>query len=285
MIDSRVNTFLSLCRLMNYRKVAEELNMTQPGVTQHIQFLEAEYGCKFFEYDHHTLKMTEKAEAFKEYAQSILYQENKIREELLSDAGINLKIGATKTIGEFVIENHCKNYLMGKNNFLSIEVDNTEHLLSKVDQGDLDFAMVEGIFDRTKYKYQLYKKENFLGICNKSHRFAGKAVDIEDIFHEHLFVREKGSGTRDIFENTLLEKNHKLSEFQNISEVGNFNLLLSLQKSLNGITFAYQAILEKNKDLSSFTIKNMNSQHEFNYVYLDTQFSQKYVDYFDTYRR
>lgn len=285
MIDSRINTFLSLCRLMNYRKVAEELNMTQPGVTQHIQFLEAEYGCKFFEYDHHTLKMTKKAEAFKEYAQNILYQENKIREELLAESGINLKIGATKTIGEFVIEKHCKNYLSEKNNFLNIEVDNTEHLLSKVDQGELDFAMIEGIFDRTKYKYQLYKKEKFLGICKKSHRFAEKTVNIEDIFQEHLFVREKGSGTRDIFESILLEKNHKLSEFSNISEVGNFNLLLSLQKSLNGITFAYQSILRKNKDLRSFTIKNIKSEHEFNYVYLDTQFSQKYVDYFDSYRR
>ena len=48
MIDTRIETFLTLCRVMNYRKTAELLNMTQPAVTQHIHFLEEQYGCKLF---------------------------------------------------------------------------------------------------------------------------------------------------------------------------------------------------------------------------------------------
>ena len=44
MIDTRVETFLTLCRVMNYRRTAELLHMTQPAVTQHIHFLEARYG-------------------------------------------------------------------------------------------------------------------------------------------------------------------------------------------------------------------------------------------------
>ena len=43
MIDSRMETFLTLCRVMNYRKTAELLNMTQPAVTQHIHYLENHY--------------------------------------------------------------------------------------------------------------------------------------------------------------------------------------------------------------------------------------------------
>ena len=51
MFDRRMYTFHTLYREMNYRKTAEVLNMTQPGVTQHIQFLEAEYGVKLFQYE------------------------------------------------------------------------------------------------------------------------------------------------------------------------------------------------------------------------------------------
>lgn len=40
MIDYRLETFLTLCRQMNYRRTAEEMNITQPAVTQHIQYLE-----------------------------------------------------------------------------------------------------------------------------------------------------------------------------------------------------------------------------------------------------
>ena len=50
MLDSRIYTFLKLCDVMNYRITAEELNMTQPAVTQHIKFLENYYGCNFFKY-------------------------------------------------------------------------------------------------------------------------------------------------------------------------------------------------------------------------------------------
>ena len=58
MLDYRVLTFLALYDEMNYRKTAEKLNMTQPGVTQHIHFLEHYYGIKLFEYDGRILSKT-----------------------------------------------------------------------------------------------------------------------------------------------------------------------------------------------------------------------------------
>lgn len=42
MLDHRAETFMAVCNLMNYRKAAELLHITQPAVTQHIQYLEKE---------------------------------------------------------------------------------------------------------------------------------------------------------------------------------------------------------------------------------------------------
>lgn len=47
MLDHRTETFMTVCNVMNYREAAELLHITQPAVTQHIQFLEKEYGCRF----------------------------------------------------------------------------------------------------------------------------------------------------------------------------------------------------------------------------------------------
>lgn len=58
MLDYRVSTFLTLYDEMNYRRTAERLNMTQPGVTQHIHYLENYYGVKLFEYNGRTLSRT-----------------------------------------------------------------------------------------------------------------------------------------------------------------------------------------------------------------------------------
>lgn len=48
MLDHRTKTFMTVCNVMNYREAAELLHITQPAVTQHIQFLEKEYGCRLF---------------------------------------------------------------------------------------------------------------------------------------------------------------------------------------------------------------------------------------------
>ena len=67
MLDYRVFTFLALYDEMNYRRTAEKLNMTQPGVTQHIHYLENYYGVKLFEYDGRTLSRTKNAQRLKRY--------------------------------------------------------------------------------------------------------------------------------------------------------------------------------------------------------------------------
>ena len=46
MLDHRTETFMAVCSVMNYREAAELLHITQPAVTQHIQFLEKEYGLE-----------------------------------------------------------------------------------------------------------------------------------------------------------------------------------------------------------------------------------------------
>ncbi len=40
MLDHRIETFLAVCRTLNYTRAAEELSLTQPAVSQHIAALE-----------------------------------------------------------------------------------------------------------------------------------------------------------------------------------------------------------------------------------------------------
>ena len=43
MQDFRMETFLTVCKYLNYTKAAQELNLTQPAVSQHIRYLENFY--------------------------------------------------------------------------------------------------------------------------------------------------------------------------------------------------------------------------------------------------
>ena len=61
MLDSRIDTFLLLCKVMNFRKTADLLGISQPAVTQQIHHLETKYGQKLFRYENRRLEKTEAA--------------------------------------------------------------------------------------------------------------------------------------------------------------------------------------------------------------------------------
>ena len=283
MIDTRIETFLTLCRVMNYRKTAELLNMTQPAVTQHIHFLEEQYGCKLFRYDRRTLTMTKEAELLQKYAENVLYQEKKLKAELEQSDGVSLSIGATKTIGEYVIGDHVSAFLSEPDHRISVTVENTETLLTDLSAGKIDFALIEGYFDRSRYASRLYRKEPFVGLCGKGHIFANKNIPIDKIWDQNLLLREEGSGTRDILGQLLTESNHSFSKFERITTISNFGLITRLLENNNCITFAYHAVGETNSSLSEFHVMGWDISREFNYVYLDTPFSEYAVDVFSGY--
>ena len=284
MQDHRMETFLTLCETMNYRQAAERLHITQPAVTQHIQYLEAHYGCKLFSYDGRKLSKTEQAELLERGAHAMNYQEERLRADLRLQRTPSLSIGATKTIGEFVIAEHVSRYLEAPGNRLSVDVDNTARILERLNRGKLDFAIVEGYYSRSEYGDCLYQKEPFVGLCAKDHPLAGQTVPLDELWGEDLLLREKGSGTREILENFLNERNHTVTDFARVTCIGNLGLLERLLVRRKGITFAYAAAAAGNDQLARFFVEGMELQREFNYVFLRGTGAKDLVELFESYR-
>lgn len=272
MLDNRIYTFLKLCDLMNYRATAEALNMTQPAVTQHIKYLEREYGCRLFYYNGKKIYKTEAAHMLEQYGRSAAYNEINIRQKLESPEKSKVRIGVTKTIGSYVIGDRIVDIMKRKDMELYLVVDNTENLLHMLNQRDIDLALIEGFFDKDDYGYSLMKTENFVGICAKNHEFAGKEVAFEDIFKETLILREEGSGTRSIFEEVLKEHNYSVSGFDGTACINSFILIKKLVLADCGISFVYEAVADSDSDLATFTIKGVEVKREFSFVFLkDTE--------------
>lgn len=277
MLDYRITTFLTLYREMNYRKTAELLNMTQPGVTHHIHFLENHYNIKLFEYNGRALQKTKNAEILKRHIDSMMTEEHAMRQEFLERNSVVLNVGATKTIGEFVLVDTVRKFLSDKHHNINLVVDNTENLLQMLENAELDFAVVEGVFDKTRYCYHLFKKENFSGICAKDHRFARKKVSIDDIFEETLIVREQGSGTRRLLEQAISDRGFSLDSFCRVISVSNFSVITDMIAKDNAISFAYEPIAINKPSLATFEVEDMQIKGEFNFVYCNTSIAREKI--------
>ena len=278
MLDYRVLTFLVLYDEMNYRRTAEKLNMTQPGVTQHIHYLENYYGVKLFEYDGRTLSRTKNSDRLKSYFDSILAEETDIREKFFPTDTVHITIGATKTIGEFVIVPEIRSFLQDPKHNLDLIIDNTENLLHMLEKSEIDFAVIEGVFDKSKYGYHLFKKEAFVGVCSKRHSFANKTVTLEDIFKEDIVVRELFSGTKMLLQNAITSRGFSLDNFKRCISVSNFSIICDLVANNGAITFAYEPISHCRNDLATFAVEDMQINGEFNFVYCNEKIAKEKID-------
>lgn len=284
MLDYRMDTFLTLCETMNYRKASERLNVTQPAVTQHVQYLERHYGCRLFSYDGRKLEITPEGELLRRNAQAMRYREKKLMESLKQNKGHKLAIGATKTIGEFLIADHVAAFLEREENQLHVNVDNTEKLLEQLDGGELDFALIEGYFDGSRYGSAIYDAADFVGVCGTTHPFAGSVISMERLWNEEVFLREEGSGTRKILESLLQENNRSLKDFRRSTCLVNFGLIERLLATGRGVTFAYEPVAANSQRLATFRVEGWQVRREFHYVFLPETEAEKNVTIFEEYR-
>ena len=272
MLDFRIYTFLELCKTLSYTKTAENLHMTQPAVTQHIKFLEEFYKNKLFLYSGRTLSLTAYGKLLYRYLIAMNSDSEKIKEKVLNlSSNIHtLNFGATLTIGEYLIPRVLKKLSCDYPEIsVSISVKDTKLLLEKLENGDIDF---------------LLSKEEFVAVCSNKSRFSQGEFTFEELLGERIIVREKGSGSRDIFEKILYDNNLSINDFNKKYEIENIKVIKEMVKEERGITFIYKTAVEKeveNKELSIINLKNFHAEREFNFVFLkDSIHKDEYKNWF-----
>ena len=279
-MDSKMHTFLTLCQTMNYRIAAERLHLSQPAVTKQIQALEQALQVKLFHYDGHTLHKTEACLLLERYAISQQYQFEELQLAMADKKRQKLRIGATKTIGDYVLIDAIKAYLGDPAHELSLVVDNTKHLLQMLDENQLDFAVIEGNFSKTKYDWYLLRMEPFVGICAKGSPLCGKTVAVEDLLKQTIIVREDGSGTRRIFEERLAAVGYDLSDFRKEVSISSFVSIKALVSSGIGISFLYDSVVTRENDIGTFTVAGITEPHPFHVVYTRNTNAKIYAEQF-----
>ena len=287
MLDFRLLSFLTLCEERSYTRAAGKLCISQPAVSQHIHFLEEYYGVKLFTYDHKTLELTLQGERLLEFARLSKADWAKAESIIRScKERTRVSFGATLTIGEFIMPKILEKMIDNLSDTdLTMLVDNTQTLLQKIKQGEIDFAIVEGLFNKNDYTTRVFRAARFIGVCAKEHPFSGRPVSFEEVFTQRLIVREPGSGTRSVLEQALSVHNQSISSFPQKIEVANLNVIKKLVEKNLGITFLYEAAAEKELlegTLVRIDLEGFDIVRDFHFVCLkDSQFEKASLSFFE----
>lgn len=142
-------------------------------------------------------------------------------------------------------------------------------------------AIVEGNYPKENYSHIKYSTEDYIAVCATSHHFTKEPHTIHDLISEHLLVREKGSGTRNILEQSLIAHGLHISNFTHYTQVENMHTIMNLLKKDCGISFLYKIAVEKelqSKELKEITLDDFKLQHDFDIIWQkESIYAHKYL--------
>ena len=202
----QLETFIAVAEYKKMSEAAKHLYISQPTVSQIISDLEKEYHTKLFDRQTKLLELTPAGILLLNSAYEILSLHEKLKNNMLNINSIRpLRIGATITIGNNLIGDLIEQL---KNTYTDIDpyvhVINTRHIEAMLLHNELDIALVEGIILTDSISSTPVFEDNLCILCSKEHPFAKhKSISINDLKDERFIFREKGSGTRTIFENIM----------------------------------------------------------------------------------
>ena len=280
MLDYRTRTFLTVCRTGSFTQAARELLVTQPAVSQHIRQLEAHYGCSLFAKTGRGVEPTEAGRLLYQALDAAANDEVRLRSELaqLTDeksARPPLRLGCTRTIADYVAPRLLARHLSRHpNEHVLMRTGNTAELVTLIDQGEIDFALVEGSFDRTAFGSEVFSREPYLAVAA-----AGERPDsIAELLGKRLVLREPGSGTREILERHLAARELSVSDFAGTIELASIPTIKACVAAGAGVSFLYRVAVEQelaDGTLADVTPADFAIEHDFSLIW---QRGSRYAD-------
>ena len=271
MLEQKLYTFIKLAECESTTQTALELHMTQPAVSQQLKALETEYNIQLFNREGRRIILTNEGRQFYLMLKRMITMEQQFAEMIKQPAVKTIRFGATLSISEGIMPellpkmiNHWKDIRF------ELTTQNTKELLRELEEGLIDFALIEGNFNQKKYAHSPIMKAKFSGFCQKGSPYK-KFKRLEECISAPLIIREKGSGTRTIFESECETYNISVEDFLSSHEVDSIPVILNLVKSGAGITFAYDCAMQegiKKGEIEEIVLENFSLERDFSFVAL-----------------
>ena len=203
--------FLAVCDENNMTRAARSLHMTQPSVSLAVQELEEHYEALLFERLGRKLFLTEAGRRLLVYARHIIHLNKQAEDEMHSFGKTSrLRLGSSVTIGEaLLIDLLIYNQQTNPQQEIFSEIHNTAELEAMLLKDELDLALVEGEIHSEYLHSQPFLQDELICIVSPQNSLATKNhLKAKEIASLGFFVRESGSGTRELFEKAMKEQGY-----------------------------------------------------------------------------
>ena len=259
--------FYKLSENPQVTQVANELNISQSAISLAIKSLENSLNEQLFDRIGKKLILNEKGKYFKEktlpYYLKLIDAQNIFLENKLVG---NIKVAASKTISNYIMPNIYFDFLTKYEDVkLDILTINSSKIIDMILKSQLDIGLIEVDFENSSLiKEKLCDDELVVVTSDEKQE---KTAFIDNI-NKKWILRETGSGTREIFINTIGEIANDLDIFMQLQDFEEIKtIILNHPNTVTAISkVAVKKELEEKK-LFQIKLKNLELKREFYLVY------------------
>jgi DNA-binding transcriptional LysR family regulator len=284
MADRRLQVFHAVAKHLSFTKAAEALFMTQPAVTFQIKQLEEQFDARLFDRSQGRITLTPAGALALEYAERILAlsgELDKRMKELSGQAAGPLLIGASMTIGEYVLPQLIGKF---KARFPAVVpnlfVGNSEAVQERVAERTLDLGFIEGDSHLSSLQSEVCCEDELQVVCAPSHPLAKEAWAPPASLTQHPYIsREAGSGTRAVVDRYLQQAGVSPESMNRVVELGSPEALKGLVATGMGFAIMSHVIAAKELQLGQLVQVPLRPRllRNFSVVYPKERFHSRLV--------
>ena len=274
MISNKLYSLLKVAETGSFTRAAEQLSLTQPAVSQHIQSIEKELDVHIFDRASNELHVTHEGEIVIKYAKRMQALYNNMYRDLKTEKNqiSSITVGITHTAESNVIAEVLARYVNTHEGMtIKIITDTTARLYDMLRNFELDFAFVEGKINDPSLRYMMLDTDTLVLAVSPNNRLAKQSmVTIRDLKKEKLILRLPDSNTRNLFVSSLEAHNMSVDDFNVLLEINNIATIKDLIRRDIGVSVLAKSACQdelKKKKIVVLPIENLSMVREINIVY------------------
>jgi DNA-binding transcriptional LysR family regulator len=195
----QLQVFESIARLKSFTLAAEELNLSQPTVSQQVKKLSNILEAPLFEPSGRRATLTQAGRHLYEASDIILQELSRAEQAILQEQGVSsghVSFSVISTAQYFVPEVIQQIKELHPDITVGIRVGNRENLHQRIQQNKEDFYLIgEMMADRPLNLIKLAPNP-LCFVAHADHPLAGKSLSLSELQSETFLSRETGSGIR-----------------------------------------------------------------------------------------
>ncbi len=275
----QLEVFLAIIKFKSFSKAAEHLYLTQPTVSNHLSNLERDLNTVLINRpkSNKDISLTKAGELLYDYAINIV----KLRENAKFKLGEfrgkivgNIEIASSTVPEQYIIpEIICEFNKVYPDVTFTISHHDSAQVVKGIINGDIDFGIVGAKIPHNQLGYVPLTEDELVVVIpysDSNQNTNVKEICLKDLLKERFILREPGSGTRSIIEESFKKENIDINRLQVIAHIENTETIKQCIRRGLGISILSKRAIEdevRYKLLDYINISDVGLKRNFYFVY------------------